>query len=113
MKENIITLLMQTLDTAYCDSCNHNLNDDYCEYCHRKNINWSLSRETAEMLADKILKTFDSTNTRPILSFIDNIELLHPYNVQGHPETYNQYNEAWRDALDHVRIFIKSLGGVN
>lgn len=30
-------------------------NKEYCEYCHRKSINWEISKATAEEIADGIM----------------------------------------------------------
>ena len=44
-----------------------------------------------------------------ILKRIDELEAQHPYKVQGQPDTYSSYNEAWCDALDAVRAYVETL----
>lgn len=56
MKEKISELLYQQLGYAYCDNCEHILDDSICEECHRKNINWSISKITTDKLSVKIIK---------------------------------------------------------
>lgn len=59
MKEKIIEYLMTELSSVYCYNCENDINDDkydLCEWCYRKNMNWSISSNLAENLADSILK---------------------------------------------------------
>ncbi len=51
-REEIVEILMSSLDSAYCDSCG----TEDCDDCHRKYTNWELSEQYAQMLADKILE---------------------------------------------------------
>lgn len=51
----------------------------------------------------------EPSDKEKILEFIWELEREHPYKVQGDPETYCSYNEAWTDALDRVENFINSL----
>lgn len=53
-KQEISDLIYNTLDYAYCDTCRHDGDDDRCDYCHRKSINWEISRQTADRIAEKI-----------------------------------------------------------
>lgn len=46
-------------------------------------------------------------NGDQVLKFLDLLETVFPYKVQGRPETYSTYNEAWCDAIDRVRGFIE------
>lgn len=55
-KETIAVLLKEELSYVYCFNCEHQDNEDMCEECHRKNMNWALSMDTALGLADKVLK---------------------------------------------------------
>ncbi len=62
-KEEIVELLTSKLSSVYCDTCDPT--DKYadeddddasnCEGCHRKMMNWCLSKGTAEQLAEEIL----------------------------------------------------------
>ena len=44
MEEKIKEILLKELSYAYCDNCG----TEDCEDCHRKYMNWSVSRETVE-----------------------------------------------------------------
>lgn len=59
-KEKIIDILTSELSYCYCDNCKYNdyeqYGDKYCRDCHRKYQNWALSPDTAEELADQIIK---------------------------------------------------------
>lgn len=56
MKDKIAQFIYDYLDWAYCDNCRHDFEDSRkCDCCHRKSINWEISKETAEVLADKIM----------------------------------------------------------
>ena len=54
-KEKIIQVLKESFDSVYCNSCKNDYNEDICDYCHRKAIEWSISDEYAEHIADKII----------------------------------------------------------
>lgn len=65
IKDKIIDLLDNELDGVYCNTCAHKDadSDEYgiydfhpCYNCHRKNINWQISFEYVEQLANRILK---------------------------------------------------------
>lgn len=51
-KDEIIEILIKNFDSVYCDTCDGKC----CEDCHRKAINWSISNQFAEVIADEILK---------------------------------------------------------
>ena len=56
MKDKIAQFIYDYLDWAYCDDCRYNFEDsEKCDCCHRKSINWELSKETAGVIADKIM----------------------------------------------------------
>ena len=59
-KEKIINILTTELSYSYCDNCKYNdyeqYGDECCLDCHRKYQNWALSPDTAEELADQIIK---------------------------------------------------------
>ena len=38
---------------------------------------------------------------------LEELEKEHPYKVIGQPDTYSQYNEAWRDCMDRVLSIVK------
>lgn len=56
-KEEIVNILLKELTCIYCYNCAFG-NGDYsrCEECHRKYMNWELSKEYAEVIAEQILK---------------------------------------------------------
>ena len=63
MKDKIAQFIYDYLDWAYCDDCRYNFEDsEKCGYCHRESINWELSKETAEVLADKIIDIIKEAN---------------------------------------------------
>lgn len=58
-KEKIIQILKENFDSVYCNSCKNDYDEDICDYCHRKAMEWSISDEYAERIADKIIGTDD------------------------------------------------------
>lgn len=59
MKEKISEMLYQNLGAVYCYSCEYGDGDfesDMCEGCHRKYMNWALSRKAADGLAEEIMR---------------------------------------------------------
>ena len=57
MKEEIVKLLMGEFASVYCDNCVGN--EEHCDECHRKAMNWSLSQSGATEVADKIIEIFE------------------------------------------------------
>ena len=55
MKEEIIKILMENFDSVYCDTCEYE-DSSRCDECHRKSMNWGISENCAEQIADKILR---------------------------------------------------------
>lgn len=58
-KEQMISdMLYENLGTVYCYSCEYdNSEKEYmCEQCHRKNINWAISRKAADGLAKEAMR---------------------------------------------------------
>lgn len=47
---------MDELSFVYCFNCANDLDDDLCGDCHRKYMNWRLSKSSAEEITDKILE---------------------------------------------------------
>lgn len=47
MKDKIVQFIYNYLDWAYCDNCRYNTSEQNtnCEYCHRKNISWGISKK--------------------------------------------------------------------
>lgn len=58
-KEAIINVLMDRFRSVYCNTCVGNGDMDYCDMCHRKNMNWGLSRTSAGHIADLIIQALD------------------------------------------------------
>lgn len=56
MKEKIIDILRNELSSVYCFNCENDLDEDLCGDCHRKYMNWRLSKSSAEEITDKILE---------------------------------------------------------
>ena len=61
-KYKIIDILLEEFECIYCDSCRFQNGGEYCEECHRKYMNWSLSSETAANIADKIINVFENVD---------------------------------------------------
>ena len=59
MIDTISRILEEELSYVYCDDCKHNLEYDECEDCHRKYMNWALSRDSAVNIAEKIVKALE------------------------------------------------------
>lgn len=55
VKNRIVELLTSSFSDVYCDTCDGNLNSDKCEDCYRKHMEWGISNEYAEILADDIV----------------------------------------------------------
>lgn len=58
MKDKIAELLMMEFCSIYCWNCRYNDDDDdeycNCEDCHRKYMNWSISKHTADRISTNI-----------------------------------------------------------
>ena len=64
MIEKIVEMLKNNFCCVYCNSCAHdNTDDEVCEWCHRKYMNWTISDAEARMVAEKI---FDLVNQSTI-----------------------------------------------
>lgn len=60
MKDKIVNILMEELNYVYCYNCRINELDEEdedwnCDFCHRKNMNWELSKKCVEGIAEDIL----------------------------------------------------------
>ena len=44
------------MSNIYCYNCKHDQDEEGCEWCHRKNMNWHISDEKAEEMATEIIK---------------------------------------------------------
>ena len=40
---------------------------------------------------------------------LEEIEAEHPYKIRGDYDSYSQYNEAWQDAIDRVRVRLENF----
>ena len=57
-KEEISNLIYEYIDYMYCDNCRYNFeipDTCNCDDCHRKYVNWAVSRYDCELLAERIL----------------------------------------------------------
>lgn len=63
MREKIVEFLLNRLSYAYCDNCKGRDDgidsDSFCDCCYRKYQNWALGKNTAEYLANEIVKMFE------------------------------------------------------
>ena len=57
MKEKIIKILIDNLSYVYCYNCSGELDDNNCDDCHRKYMNWQISQKYAEKITDEILES--------------------------------------------------------
>lgn len=44
----------------------------------------------------------DSSEENSIREALDKASSLYPYEVVGNPDTFNQYNAGWQDAVDYI-----------
>lgn len=59
-KERIVQIIKDSFNSIYCNSCKYNYYDeDFCDYCDRKSMSWSVSDEYAEAVAGKIIGADD------------------------------------------------------
>lgn len=57
--EKMVSWLMNELSCVYCDTCNYNCSGDdinACDYCHRKSMEWCISKSEATFIVEHILK---------------------------------------------------------
>ena len=59
MIDTITRIIEDNVSYAYCDNCEYDMDDEHCDDCHRKYMNWKLSHDTAFEIADKIIKTLE------------------------------------------------------
>lgn len=62
-KKNVVSyMLFDELCNIYCYNCEGNekeeFSEEFCENCHRKYMNWRLSRKAADSLAERIDKIY-------------------------------------------------------
>lgn len=58
-KDKIVEILKNEFRSVYCDSCKGEMDSDACDFCHRKYMNWSISDEYAEIVAEEIIGVDD------------------------------------------------------
>lgn len=56
MKEKISELLHNRFSSVYCDTCESVNDERRCDECHRKSMNWALSKDAADRIAEEIIK---------------------------------------------------------
>jgi len=54
MKDTIKEILKSYLAGVYCNSCESEETEEYCEDCHRKAMNWGISDAHADKIASEI-----------------------------------------------------------
>jgi hypothetical protein len=52
--KEISDYLIIFFNRVYCDSCKNKNNENVCDECHRKNMNWGLSEQVAIDIAEVI-----------------------------------------------------------
>lgn len=58
-KDKIVEILKNTFKSVYCNSCKGEMDGDTCDFCHRKYMNWGISDEYAEIVAEEIIRADD------------------------------------------------------
>lgn len=56
MKDKISNIVYEEFGGIYCSTCAHRGNDSRCDFCYRSDTEWSLSKEAADEVAEKIMK---------------------------------------------------------
>lgn len=57
--EKITNKIYEYVTSPYCNNCRYNREmkfEDKCDFCHRKNMNWDISREFSKDVAKAIYK---------------------------------------------------------
>lgn len=57
-KEELIEFIHEELDAVYCYNCKHQEDCDD-DYCHRKNIGWSVSDEVVNRIVEIAMREGD------------------------------------------------------
>lgn len=55
-KKRFINFLYDELQSVYCDTCRSYDDDNDCDYCFRKAMEWGISSDEAEYIADKAIE---------------------------------------------------------
>lgn len=58
-KDKIAEVIENSFAGIYCDTCYYDMDSDACECCHRKYMNWIVSKEYARIIADRIIDVLD------------------------------------------------------
>lgn len=58
-KDKIVEILKKRFGSVYCNTCKCEMDDDACDFCHRKYMNWGINDEYAEMVAEEIIRADD------------------------------------------------------
>lgn len=59
VKAKLEEFLKTKFDSVYCDTCENVGNEDRCDYCHRRSMNWSISNETVQRIINEISKILE------------------------------------------------------
>lgn len=52
--EDAIKAVCDEFTTVYCYNCANQESEDQCEWCHRKSMNWSVSRNTVKRILNNL-----------------------------------------------------------
>lgn len=58
-KEIIAKIIYEYVGCIYCNNCRHKGNEEICQWCNRKAMEWEISEEFSEKVADTIIKVID------------------------------------------------------
>ena len=61
MREEIIRIIKDNLESIYCHNCAHkdDVDFDICDNCHRKHMCWEIGDSCAEGIADDIMEMIE------------------------------------------------------
>lgn len=58
-KEKISKIIYDCLGYIYCNNCRNDGDEEVCQWCNRKAMEWEISEECAEEIADAIIKEIE------------------------------------------------------
>ena len=99
-KEPIKQVLLKELASVYCGTCE--AQEDWCDECHREMMNWGISENAADELADKIMAKVDSVLKAEHEAMYKALKRV----IKHHDKMYNM-----RDAIFGAKIAISLVDG--
>lgn len=59
MQKKIDEILTKHFEYIYCHNCANYCTDE-CDYCHRKNMQWSISQECKDKVIQEIMEVIEN-----------------------------------------------------